>query len=286
VCPECGLDLDGSERFDPVLMRLGWYTEHAAGVSDAIKRTPSTLTRLALPWRFWASLPMSAQIRIRPLCVWGVILILVCHALSSLVVVYLNLRGRTWAGNSGISGMYRANGPEGLFKLIFDGIAAPYFEYWLYDGRIYADSPFSGFWDLYRGGGVSAGELTPYGFAMVVSMLMWVIVICVVPITRRRAKVRAAHIARAIVIALVAHGISFELFRALYFMGERMYTLRWVQTLSVLGVAGSMLWQWIYWPCVLAIGWRIRPSFLLITLGTIASVLGVVVLTSLLLAIG
>ena len=99
----------------------------------------------------------------------------------------------------------------------------------------------------------------------------------VIPTTRRLAKLRGVHIARAAIISLLGVWVIFEGFRVFIAIDA------WIGIPVWLGTAFGWLtlllgvWFLLFWGSAIRTGWKIRPSWLLILLGTIASILGGIV---------
>ena len=111
-------------------------------------------------------------------------------------------------------------------------------------------------------------------------LLLWSLVLLAVPQTRRLAKLRKRHVARANIISLVMIALSYEITHLLM----TMYELRWLSrgAFRMLDDLPRLLcWVWLvlFWGCAIHTGWLIRPSRLLITLGTAAAVLGGITLS-------
>ena len=103
-------------------------------------------------------------------------------------------------------------------------------------------------------------------------LLLWSIVLLAIPHTRRLSKLRARHVVRAIILSIFMIAMSYELTHLI----RTMYELDWIPraafpVLDGLPVMFCWVWLLVFWGCAVHLGWLIRPSRLLIALGTIAA---------------
>jgi len=268
TCNECGLQFDWLNIFNPHLTRLPWYTEHARSPWQLLRRTPSTLLRLVLPSIFWKPIKPTIIINIRTLVLWYLFLALTSHlAVSAVYAVsyYIRIRARAgWNWNRFINGGFYSYA-ELAFNSIFRGV----FEMWTPVGasglntvsvQLSAATAFS---NIY---------LRPIAISIGIN-LMWLIILLVIPTTRRIAKIRTAHVLRAFVLSMLATLLILQLSR----YSIRTSSFYWYMHLELLGQSPShqliAIWQLFFWPAAIVHSWKIKPAKLLIILGTIAAVL-------------
>lgn len=270
MCTECGLEFDWADVMDPKRVRLHWYSEHASGFKQMLARTPSTILRLLYPPVFWSRVTVMMEVRLRWLLLWALTVALAAHLFAS---VYVGLG--FWAEHGqwqyGSFSTYLGNyGSLGIVRLIFNAVFAQ-IAYMEFDP---AGEPVFGF------GVTFYSQLTGSWFVILPYAGLtglWLIVLLVIPTTRRLAKLRGVHIARATIISGLLIWVIFEWFRAL--CGLDMWTGTWKWLDKSLGwfFIALAVWFLVFWASAVRTGWKIRPSWLLILLGTIASILGGIV---------
>jgi len=272
-CPECGHGFAWADVFDPSRTELVWYVEHAHSKWELIKRTPGTMRRLVLPWVYWRAVGVEAEIRLQRLLLWVVSFVVGLHLLVSVPVGfgYWFTQGRNSYGSLG--GLYQRAGLEGLIVPVVDAVCTPFFS----AGISYRSNRlifFSGF--------ITDSELrdaTLIALPFIGMTLLWMVVLLVAPVTRRRAKIRSAHVIRALLISIITIAIAFELTRGAHMLDiltskGRFAGKFWVRVLTESFIPLMMLWVLVFWGSAIRAGWKIRPSRLLITLGSITSLLG------------
>ncbi|MHA7811826.1 MAG: hypothetical protein ACX94C_00330 [Phycisphaerales bacterium] len=278
VCPECGLDFEWADIFDPDRIYLSWYIEHATRKRSMLWRTPRTLAYLLIPNRFWRRLGVEREIRMARLWVWAGTLVAIFYAASVLMSISLrvmstlylnaqirnaNARSRVVFAQSGVK-VQDMTDPGYWIQIIGDGLRDP-FPWFAGPGRI--------------------------GYLMAMMMLgtiaVWVIVLRAVPTTRRLAKLRYAHVLRAAVLSvgvavllllfanIAEHATIVELlYRPRRFAAQGSNPVEVAARLMMRTLAVVMLiWLQWFWIAAFVIGWRIR-SFVLLILALLASSLG------------
>lgn len=275
VCTECGLGFEWATVFEPARFDLPWYVEHGRGVRAWIVRSMKTILRLLSPVHFCRELDMTRRVAPLKLVVWAVSFIALIHVISSIPI---GIRS-TFANMPGFSGrpiqIHTARsfvaqyGLDGVGVIVFNGIAypfgsiAPYFQ------------PFSPrlayAWEtlLYR------RYCRPFAFSVGFT-LFWLVILVVLPNTREVSKVRIGHLLRAGVLSIVMICIAIECHRlsTTFLYARNSYQFVAMETFRTLIVYGLVVWQLVYWPSVIIVGWRIEERRLLLTLGTVAAILG------------
>lgn len=257
-CPECGTVFAWVDVLDPARGDLRWLAEHTASPLRQVARTGPTLARMALPWVFWAQVGVGKRASPRNLLVWLLVLAAVSHLLAwapvtlRLMFFWYGVPAHEILAIVGQYGWNAIGGPA------VTGLLWPlaYFE----SATLRTGSPFTEY----------VGErmliwMLPLGYGVV-----WFLILGCLPVTRRIAKVRIAHVARS----LLLHGgvlvFCLQLTRVLYLF-ERTHVWAWPVAFVLFFAVG--LWTIVWWACAVWRGWAIR-SVLLMVLGTVAGLLG------------
>lgn len=276
-CPECGLGFTWADVFDPSRRELEWNVEHAQSAWQMLCRTPKTLLRLIIPFYYWRSVGVETPIRNRALICWALFVWGGLHLLVSIPY------GLGWwkivdVRNYGsLTELYQLGGMKALIAPFITAIGSPFVYMWV--------DPNNGtvkvFFELLRGI-VLRDALSPMLpiFGMI---LIWMIILLAVPTTRRQAMIRRAHVVRAGLISMMAAAVVFEF--AKLASGLEWYTrvgftvnINWLQVFLVVVMPALVLWVVVFWASAIRTGWKVRPCGLLIGLGSVASLLGGVVM--------
>lgn len=257
-CPECGTDFGWADLFNPARKDLRWLVEHTGNPLRQVARTAPTLARMALPWEFWARVDVGKRASPRNLLVWLLVLAVGSHLFAwapvstALMFVWYDVPAREIPAVIGQYGWKVIEGPAAT------GVLWPvaYFE----SRTLRTGSPFT----EYVGERMMIWTL-PLGYGLV-----WFVILGCLPVTRRIAKVRIAHVARG----LLLHGgvliLCLQLTRVFYLFES---TSRWAGYTMFVLFHAVCVWTILWWACAIWKGWAIR-SILLMVLGTIAGLLG------------
>lgn len=281
TCPECGLDFAWANLLDPSRVDVPWYIEHARSRWSIIKRTLPTLWFLIIPNRFWKRVTLMGQIRIARIVVFLLILLAITHAISSVGMgasIYEDAR----AENLRLTRYAKARPAQAAYfnqlKTAFDEHA-----YWIDLAVVSVTHPYRGWLD-----DEYADTAEMFMIAASSSVALWVLILGVVPTTRRMAKMRFLHVVRAMMLSTVGLIMLLALGRLsdateqlsqLWIYSPRVNDLfdqvSWIMPVVLVAFgAAYLVWiQWL-WIAAIRVGWQIRPSWLLILLGMIASILG------------
>lgn len=277
-CTECAYTFEWVNIIDPARVDLIWYAEHARRKRDLIWRTPKTLLRLLIPNHYWREVGVHTRIRFRTLLLWLLLILCVLHTLALVPVAMGN-----WHEQWGISGTngggyqaFSSYGYVGYLCEIHNAIFTPFL-------RAQYGSSGPGYrFGMNENSELQAAILIP-GFIASFS-LMWMIIIWVLPVTRARSSLRAAHLIRATLITTIPVMFFFELVRVitgLPYWNPVSPLLNWIPYVLILLFGLTIIWiQW-FWIAAMKIGWGIRPVWHIAILGSIASLLtGAVVFVS------
>jgi len=268
-CPECGLDFAWCDVFDPVLNDLYWYSEHARSIWGMIWCTPRTLWMLALPHGFWREVDVVKRVSVFRLFAWALIIVAAMHLLVAILNGYVAWTQHNWSSRSWTLAQYlQEYRGHGVAEIIFDGFAYPYFNA--------VPQAYSSKWSLYITPGWSGAWyeylIKPLVFETGFIML-WLIVLLAIPQSRRIAQIRSAHMIRAMILSVMILVLTYEL----TWLNRLVYELtinKMYWQLSRVVVPAAVIWQLVFWASAIGIGWRVRPWKLLVTLGTVAALLG------------
>tara|TARA_E500000318_G_scaffold1676_7_gene2284 strand:- start:44385 stop:45323 length:939 start_codon:yes stop_codon:yes gene_type:complete len=271
TCPECGLSFAWGDVMNPSRVRLRWYSEHASSVLAMVTRSPATLLRLLLPWVFWRNVSVTHQIALRRLTCWVLMMWVALHAVMAIPFAYYNWKGLDiWLFGS-VANAYSAFGIMGILAILSNALFSPIVH--VVPAKVGLEVTFQGGGLVYLGSTTSdflGGLFAVLGFST-----LWLVVLLVIPTTRRIAKIRLRHIMRAYILSLLPAIMITEIlrFESAYAMVSRITP----SDMAPLGIISSILWLIVFWACAVRVGWGIRPAWLLIVLGSIAGLLGMLV---------
>jgi hypothetical protein len=271
-CPECGTRFEWAVLLDPTRVDLPWLVEHTRGWWGLVRRTPGMVGRLVWPRWFWRPVGIHARIRLWWLACWCVGTLLIVHLLTGVGLAFAELQsfGLWYPPNVAVSADDRA-------EVLFDAFAKP----WL-DAEVVrwlpAQSLLSGVTSL----SVSFERVPILLMAILAFSVMWVVNLTVMPVTRRAAKLRAAHVVRAAIISVWVALLSVEL--------ERVAEACWaawpgtavgsvirivLPTLQVF----AFVWTAVWWGSAARTAWSLPQARLTIVLTTLAGLLAAAALT-------
>jgi hypothetical protein len=269
ICNECGIPFHWADIFDPTRTRLRWYAEHAMSPWQILIRTPKTLLKLLLPHRFWRAIDITKDTCPKRLIAWVLLTMVIVHLLVSIPNGINAWNRSNWSGVT-FSQYYQMYEGYALAEKIFDAIALPY-----YNAHPQA---YSHKWSLFIERGrpnVWYDEFIQHISFQLGFLLLWLLVLFVIPTTKRIAKIRPAHVVRAAVLSTLMIFLSVEALRLLRTLYELSGFLIDIYTpVQHMVIPVVILWQVIFWSCAISIGWKVRPWLLLVTLGTAAALLG------------
>ncbi len=206
------------------------------------------------------------SVSLKQLAIWVLLMTVVLHLLASIPYGYYNWHAiDQWAFNTP-KAAYQTYGYTGPLMMISNSIFSPLVHFQRtpagFNPSLIGTMPWlPSFFDML------VGLLLATGFATI-----WSAVLLAVPVTRRIAKIQVKHIARAFLLSILAGMVLFQACRV-----ESIYYNVATVTPSILFLTTiyvTILWLIVFWISAIRIGWRIRPSLLLIILGTIAALLG------------
>lgn len=282
ICPECGLEFDWADVFDPSRVHLSWYVEHAEEKRGMIRRSPMTYWFLLLPHRFWKRVAVTSPIYGARL--WSYVAGVIISVY--LVTTLLNIATRAYSNSrwNQLYASFQTKNPGNPMQGKQYTVDMGTMRYWL---GIIGDSILQPI--------RSRDTATQIALLIGGMALLWAVVIVAVPTTRRIAKVRLAHVNRAVawsclVIACLFCMVSVSESIASWFSISGIdidpnwpglfsaIQMRFTQAEAysryvITGVfLASFIWiQW-FWIAAIVRGWQIR-SILLPILGFIASLL-------------
>lgn len=263
TCPECGHGFLWADLFDPRRRELPWSVESSGSGFRRLMRTPRMALRMVLPWVYWRQVGVDMAVRPRRLIGWLIWFGVTVH-LFAWPFVFLGIGvsslGRWPPAVSDVVDVFRTFDLVELAGLAVDGIVWPIV-------RVGLD--WSGPWFSLFVFDHGSGHALRFIVGLCVT---WCVVLTATPVTRRMAKLRLAHVARAgllqfsIVLPLFAM-FRFGLLVEYYSFGK--YAQAAIMYTTLLG----LLWSLVWWISAIRVGWQIRSSALVL-LGTVAAVLG------------
>jgi hypothetical protein len=265
-CSECGTAFKWVDLFDPSRQTIPWYVEHASGMSAMLLRTGGTLTRMVLPWQLWSRVGVTARTHPARLWVWVVLASLCMQLLGAAPIGIMAHMGDQGFGWSMLDDWFSAEGFSGILRACLGGLFWPFATITV-NWDIWWGEP-SGLWPVIW---VHCRWLSGFG-------LTWVVVVGVLPTTRRLAKLRWTHLNRASALYAAAAFCALTLLRAAL-AAEWLGTSWWAGIVWVALLGGILAWTIAWWACAVRVGWGIR-SWALTILGTIAALLGGIVLAT------
>lgn len=273
-CPECGLDFQWADVLVPSRWRLDGFVEHARGPFQSARWSWRTFWWLPAPWIFWAKVKLHHTINL-----WRVVLALLLGvlALHVLHVFFLSITLWRYAGAAPavLGGATLTPPPAWAYASLF-----------LYP--IVVPEPTLA-WTSVSG---VAPTATCTGWALVpqhqwmhamllwapIAILAWPLMFFALPITRRRAGVRWAHIRRAALypvavqiplslIALVAAAWDAAWSNVPSWLGARFGLFwggppRFDERLTGIVLALFPFWLGLWWLFAIRRGWRVSAAFL------------------------
>jgi hypothetical protein len=103
----------------------------------------------------------------------------------------------------------------------------------------------------------------------------WWLLLTILPTTRRLARLRSAHLLRALVLQAGVLILAGTALRVMYAASENFW-LDFTETVTLWVVLGLFVWSVAWWTFALRVGWGIR-SWLLIVLGHVITLLSMFV---------
>ncbi|MCC5822172.1 MAG: hypothetical protein LAT64_12970 [Phycisphaerales bacterium] len=265
TCPECGTDYQWSLVFNPSRADIRWLAEQATTSRAMIHRTVPTLLRMVLPWVFWSRVGVLTRTDPARLVMWVIWLMIGMHIAvwPPCSIVYAAVHAGYETTMTGLADYARDADGIQLFWAFVNGLTWPIVT--AIDGHLaWGDAEHSGS-ELWR----ATRWLLGIGLA-------WFCVLSLLPVTRRMARLRRAHLVRALLLNAAAVVLVFQLGRVLFPMN--LYGGQVWQELALVGLlTGAWFWSLVWWGAALRAGWKVR-SWTLLVLGTVAGILGGAVL--------
>ncbi len=290
TCSECGHGLDWADVFAPDRKICPGLVEHAVGVRQSVAWGLWTGCWMIVPWLFWKRVKLHHEVRPRKI----VIALLACLAAVFAVdvcieCVVLALTGVA-APTAVVSSRYTASVSPGSRPalMILNVVLFPLGRYvwemnWTTTSSVVFNLVF-----------VRSSQFTaPPVCSFLLMTGAWPLLLLALPISRRMAKVRYVHIARAALYSLIAAVLvctafmivkavvlGFEAYSGvLQVAGVRGYTLLRAPVIGWIAV-GLLIWHMAWWHSAITAHWKLHRGNFVWFLLQIAVVLlaGVVML--------
>lgn len=275
-CAECGTEFAWENIYFPLRYSLPWLVEHARSWRDFVARGWTTFFRVILPPRFWRDLKVTHPVSVLRAAGWLLLWCLTLHILASAASLALALALR--------------GGPLS-FKDFAGAFTYP------------ASSADIDLISRFIGGNLYNTRLPHYPKLLATFSLAWMLMFMFLPWTRKRAKLRWAHIARAGVYSMswVLLLPAFRLGRNTFMIFDVLHRARpgtaatpglprawgsWNMGLLLLGgmypyAAGAviLLWSLWWWRGACVMGWKLEHANVLWVLVSVAALLAAILLT-------
>jgi hypothetical protein len=263
LCPECGTGFAWADLFDPARQDIRWLVEHAPDLRGRAGRTVPTLWRMAWPWVFWRRVDIHARTAPRAAAGWLLLIWAMAHLATWLPfsLLFAMMGSGYWLSVDGARTYLRESSRTELIDAALTGFLWPVVS-------VFNLRPS---WIDYYGGREFASVFrVPLGMG-----LTWFAVMAVLPVTRRLAKLRRAHLLRALLFQWAMIVPAYYAVRVLFPFGETYASI----AVGLVGIGIYLLlcvWSLGWWVAALRVGWGVR-SWPLTILATLAAILGGVV---------
>ena len=280
ICPECGLGFAWADVLDPSRVDLAWYVEHAMSKWEMVRRTIPTLWLLLIPNRYWSRMRMESSRSLRRYAIWIFAVMAVAHLLSTIALVVASHSNMKQMNASALQ--FLANQPpasRGQYQqLLYDVDGVDYWWPLIGESLLYPVVNRS----LDTGGmtlDVGSFAIGCAGFSV-----MWFVLFCAFPTTRKRSQLRMVHVARAMVVAGLFPLLVIEIARVgdallfaaiirnpmLAFDSMAMTILFWMMICLLVWI------QW-FWVSAVWIGWKVKIRWYELILVVFASLFGILI---------
>lgn len=260
-CPECGLDFAWTHICHPERWVLDGFVEHAKGSWRTFRWAWRTWWWALVPWRFWERVQMHHAFRFWKLVQWAAFVILLPHVIGAVC---------NTGAEIGLSGGWTPTGWSWLDRLVYP---VAQLDGWWWD-------PPKVYWTIH--------DWPTMGIWLIVGVTTLPILLGLMPISLRRAKVRYAHVVRAWVYSASVPGVFYSL-NALNELASTalspMFYSRsatWDAYVAICPVVfrlfyiTSGLWLACWWFFALTRGWKLRHGWAVwLCMIAVAVILGV-----------
>jgi len=264
-CVECGHCFAWADLFDPMRQDLPWHVEHAASLVAVAVRTPGTAWRMVWPPVFWRRAGVHTRVSVRRLVEAVILGAVLSSLLAVLPLAFVWGLGRTRVGWATLSvGNYFDTFDLGdLTRDVSSALLLPY---------AFVDPVFGPLGISWHSGEQVLRDHAWWGLSIGTG-LTWMLVMGVLPVTRRLARLRLAHLMRAWIAGLIPLALLWGLWRfgltVDYVVRPRFPVLPIAPLITVL----AMIWTLVWWGAAVRAGWGVR-SITLIVLVSFAAILG------------
>lgn len=206
TCAECGLPMRWAEVVAPDKFVPRWSVEYETGSIGILRGAARCVLRSFRPWRFWKSMKLSDPVRGKRLVVYVLLLVMLPAVLAWLeqgvAAVAVRYRMGTNPQVRAIAYSYT--------EAVFDAMLRPMQRtstgiVFLWGGQSFAYPTVNG-WSLQAGFPLAEWGAA-LGFAVVVALILPATFV-LLPISRRRAKVRWPHVWRVAAYSLVIPSLA------------------------------------------------------------------------------
>ena len=257
-----------------------WYVEHAHTKWEMVKRTVPTLWYLLFPNRYWRRLGMEAPRSLKRFVLWVSAMMLAMHLVTAVglmignhvYVLGYNQATRAWMATqsqaiqtSWQKNIYDTDSVDYWYPLIGESLLYPAVNTWFYFEPV----------SVYIG---------IFGLGLTGVSVMWLVLFCAFPTTRKRSKLRLIHVVRAMVVGVALPLLIYELGRVLdvfMFVNETWGPYGWIDNLmgAAMSIAPLALVIWIqwFWISAVRVGWKVKANWFELFLVMVASFFGTII---------
>ncbi|MDX2148811.1 MAG: hypothetical protein SFZ23_14955 [Planctomycetota bacterium] len=322
TCSECGFVFRSADLLRPDRRDLPKFVEHAKSRGDLVRFAFRTFSWLVLPWRFWSRVRMHHRVRLRPMLLLFVLVLATAQLLQGALGVLNHTHSRTRPaglvnGQPPSEIVMAASGqripvPPGVqAHTLLPRVETPVSDYAAFFLRPFVSlRPEMDAWYVYnttQGGSSWTSAVTRlvvtrpiltyrdgslFLALAAIAHASWIVLVLVIPQTRRQAKVARGHVWRAAthpivwLVALASIDLMTELIREVQIQSGLLPPVRVGLAIAsnreiVCAVGASVLIAWIFFWWLLAIRrWQLRswPAvWLVLCIPVIIAILGAVI---------
>jgi hypothetical protein len=274
-CTECGVKFEWAAVYAMLAQwgsRVDWYSEHAQGWGELLKRSPGTMARLVFPLRFFREINHRRAIRLGMLVRWMVVVFVAMHLVVSVLGAPANASEWGWSnGGARYDTLWTADLKDTVLNTI-SAVTFPHLVVRDQGAGIEVYSPFGDYsWVIY----------TKIAWAGVGVALSWSILIGFVFLARGEGekdwKRETALLVRVVLLSLVPVLVFFQMARAGFAInvitGMSLFG-QW-EPLALLALVILMIfWQQLIWTHAVRSIWQIKRSFIINIGGCFGSFIG------------
>jgi len=276
-CTECGAEFEWAAVYAILAQwgsRVDWYSEHADGWGELLKRSAGTMARLIFPRRFFREINHRRAIRLGMLVRWTIVVSVLLHLAVSLIGFPANKGEYAWS-QAGYGEVWRVSFVDSLCNTV-SAATFPFAAFVQYeDGAIDLRFPFVYYeW----------GDYMLIAWVIVGVVLCWTVLMGAVFLLRWRENLDRKHelglFGRVIVLSLLPVPIYIQIVRlgfGIHAATGMTSATNWVPVMYVISLLVLIFWQQVLWTHAVRTIWQIKRSWVINIGGCIGSFIGGVI---------